>query len=334
MKLISLFFSTLLLLNAIIFSLYHHDQKEELRNEIFNKIKLYNYTFEDKNIVIDVVKSKDAAELFTLKIEKNEIFAYFNIPNSKQNSLKIIYDFEKYQEKLDSLALNSILNFLLSSLVLIFLSLAYSLFALKPLKEAINLLEVFLKDIIHDLNTPITSILLNLKILSKKPSTEAIKRIEYSAKSIGSLYKNLEANIHETTLHIEDVDIQKLLQEKIEYFSYLYPHVQFSLELKNTSLQTSYDALSIILENLLSNACKYTKENAKVTIKTEDKTIWIQDNGIGIKDVNKVFDRFYKESDRGLGLGLDIVKKLCHKLNIDINLKSSPEGTTFELTLR
>jgi two-component system OmpR family sensor kinase len=334
LKSFSLFFSTLLLLNIIIFSLHYHDQEEELQNEIFNKIKLYNYTFEDKDITIDVVPLKNIHELFSLKIEKDEIFAYFDIPNSKQNSLKVIYDFTKYKLELKKVFKQNILYFFLSSIVLFLLSIIYSLYALKPLKEALYLLETFLKDIIHDLNTPLSSILLNLKILHKKTSFEALNRIEYSALSIGSLYKNLESSINQSNFEITTVNIKELIDQKIEYFSYLYPDTTFELDIQTDTIQTSNDAISRILENLISNACKYAHKNPKISLHVKDKTIIIKDNGIGIRDTKKVFERFYKENERGLGLGLDIVKKLCKQLNIEINLKSSPEGTTFELTLR
>ncbi|WP_157840824.1 histidine kinase dimerization/phospho-acceptor domain-containing protein [Halarcobacter anaerophilus] len=53
-------------------------------------------------------------------------------------------------------------------------------------------MENFLKDLIHDLNTPSTSILINSKMLKKHGDFEEIERIELSAKTISSLYKNLE----------------------------------------------------------------------------------------------------------------------------------------------
>lgn len=334
-KSFSLFFFTLVVLNGIIFLLYYQNQKETLQREIFNKIKLYNYTFDDQDISIDVVNMKDINKLFTLKITDTEIYAYFDIPSSKKNSLKVIFDFTKYQDQLNLLFKQNILYFFLTSFVLFFLSIIYSLYSLKPLKEALNLLDIFLKDIIHDLNTPISSILLNLKILTKKDSPEAIKRIKYSALSIGSLYKNLEASINQASFEISSVDIKELIEQKVKYFSYLYPETTFVLDIQTDALQTSQEAISRILENLISNACKYSQEKPEISLQVKNRTIVIQDNGIGIKDTKKVFERFYKENERGLGLGLDIVKKLCDKLHINIVIQSSyKKGTTVKLTLK
>lgn len=284
---------------------------------------------------IDIVPLKQADELYLLRIERDEIYAYFDIPNSTQNTLKIIYASQKYENQVNSILFTNLIYFLLSSLVLFGLSIFYSLYALKPLKEALHLLEEFLKDIIHDLNTPVSSILLNLRILKQKDSQEAKKRIELSAKSIGSLYKNLEASIKDSPLHITTIDIKELLEEKIEYFQSLYPDICFELLIKTDKLHSSYDELSRILDNLISNACKYNKENGRVKIEVSQNRIIIQDSGFGIKDTKKVFNRFYKESERGLGLGLDIVKKLCQKLDIEIEITSElGVGSSVELTLR
>ena len=133
---------------------------------------------------------------------------------------------------------------------------------------------MFLKDIIHDLNTPISSILLNLQILKKKNSQEAIKRIEFSAKNIGSLYNNLESIIKEEDLNIEEINISDLIKEKIEYYSYLYPQIKFIFETKIQTIHSSYNELSRILDNLISNACKYNKPNGKVWLHvTKEKII-------------------------------------------------------------
>ena len=334
-KSFSLFFLTLIILNSIIFFLYYQEQKKALHVEIFNKIKLYNYTFDDKHILINIVPIKQTSELYSLHVEDNEIFSYFEIPSSHKNSLKIIYPNEVYKKELNSLKNTNLLYFFISSFILMILSTLYSLYAMKPLKDALSLTEEFLKDIIHDLNTPISSILLNLKILQKKKSEEAIKRIEFSAKNIGSLYNNLEITIKENPIQREEVDIKSLIDEKIEYYAYLFPNIEFKTDIQIDTLQTSYDEISRILDNLISNACKYNKADGSVSIFIDSNKMVIEDSGIGIKNIHKVFDRFYKENDRGIGIGLDIVKKLCKKLGYHIKIKSELDiGTKIQVTLK
>ena len=328
-----LFFITLTLLNGIIFILYFQEQKHSLHVKIFNKIKLYNYTFTDKDIKVDVVKMKNKKNLFNLNIKNNEIFVYFDIPNSKTSTLKVIYPYEIYKKDLKNLINRSLIYFFLSSIILFLLSILYSMYALKPLKNAYNLLDEFLKDIIHDLNTPISSIFLNLKILKQKKSDEAIKRIEFSAKNINSLYGNLEMIIKDNPLKIEDIDIKTLIDEKIDYYSYIYPQISFSKNIQINHLKTSKNEFIRILDNLISNACKYNRQNGKVAIYIDNIKMTIEDSGIGIKNIKKVFDRFYKESDRGIGLGLDIVQKLTKKLGYNVDITSKVDiGTKVEVT--
>jgi two-component system OmpR family sensor kinase len=330
-----LFFSTLLILNITIFYLYFSEKRGALHVEIFNQIKLYNYDFKDKDMLLDIVPRKKASMLYKLFIKKNEIYAYFDIPTSKKNILKIIYPYNKYKKELKNIKKEVVIYFFISTFILFILSILYAFYTIKPIKEALSIMEMFLKDIIHDLNTPISSILLNLQILKKKNSQEAIKRIEFSAKNIGSLYNNLESIIKEEDLNIEEINISDLIKEKIEYYSYLYPQIKFIFETKIQTIHSSYNELSRILDNLISNACKYNKPNGKVWLHVTKEKIIIKDSGIGIKNIKKVFERFYKESDRGLGLGLNIVKKLCDKLGYKIDIQSKLNlGTTIEVTLR
>ena len=92
--------------------------------------------------------------------------------------------------------------------------------------------------------------------------------------------------------------------------------------------------LSIIINNLISNALKYSEENngISIIISEENDTIEcvISDFGIGIpiNDLGKIFDQFYRSKSiensdiKGTGLGLSIVKRLCTLLNLDIKITS------------
>lgn len=330
-----LFFLTLILLNSAILYFYYNEQKNNLHDEIFNKLRLYNYTFEGENIRVDVIGDFNPDKHYSLFIENGEIYSLFDIPSSQKNSLKVIYDYDIYEDNLSKVFLDALMKFLLSSFILLLLSLFYSWYALKPIKNALHLLDEFLKDLIHDLNTPVTSIMLNLKILKNSYKQSAIERIWYSTKNISTLYSNLEALIKEQTMKLENINVENLIREKIEYYSYLYPHIHFELLPHSSHLLSSKNEFSRIIDNLISNACKYNKKDGQVTITLHEKKIVIEDTGIGINNIDKVFERYYKENDRGLGLGLHIVKKLCKKLDMDINIKSEPnKGTLIELTLK
>ena len=103
--------------------------------------------------------------------------------------------------------------------------------------------------------------------------------------------------------------------------------------------------LSIIINNLVSNALKYFNENAKLNIILTDKNgkmeCQIIDSGIGIpsEDLQKIFNQFYRSKAiehtgiKGSGLGLSIVRRLCALLQIDIKITSKENvGTTVFLS--
>jgi two-component system OmpR family sensor kinase len=123
------------------------------------------------------------------------------------------------------------------------------------MKNAYLLLETFLKDIIHDLNTPITSISLNVQILKKKYSDSSINRIELSSKLIGTLYQNLEIYIRNLPLEKKEFDLYPLIEERISYFKQLYPLISIEFSGKECILYSSETGIIRIIDNLLSNAC-------------------------------------------------------------------------------
>jgi two-component system OmpR family sensor kinase len=322
LKSFSIFFLSLAILSTVIAYLYYGEQKHSLEDGILAKMKIYNYTFKNPDFSMDIVPAGGAPELATLVITPQELHALFPIPASQGYLLKIIYPYSTYEAQLDALTLRIAGIYAAVLLVLLLFSIGYALYALKPMRNALHLLEEFLKDIIHDLNTPVTAILLNTRLLEKKYHDVALHRISLSAKTIGTLYKNLETTIHQLPSTAEPVALGKLVKERVAFFKELYPGLSFSLDLSEKSVRSNEDALVRILDNLLSNACKYNKPKGSVHVVWDGSQLTIEDTGRGIARVDRVFERFFKETDRGLGIGMNIVKKLCEQLEIGIKIES------------
>ncbi|MDF1881060.1 ATP-binding protein [Sulfurimonas sp. MAG313] len=89
-----------------------------------------------------------------------------------------------------------------------------------------------------------------------------------------------------------------------------------------------------MLHNIISNACKYNKQNGSVILVSQGTSLSISDTGIGINQPQKVFERNYTEHLSGFGIGLDIVKRLCEHMNITIEVSSSDKGTEFILDFK
>ena len=298
---------------------------------------MYNcsWTLKCKEFEYEIVSKKEYE--FGLKDGGNHFYAYFNVPNSKRYSLKIVYSYEKYRKDHKEFFSNILIHFLLSTIILAIVTFFISYYTLKPMRRAFKINEEFIKDILHDINTPLTAIVLNLSMIDDKKYERYIKRLQNSVESILSLQKNLKTFLKEIhKINWTTVDVYELLKSKIDTFKGLYPEIDLIL-IKQDSLiiRSDKELLERVIDNLISNACKYnTHKTPFVKIELTKGGVVIEDNGKGIKDVDKIFNRYYKETQRGVGLGLNIVKKLCKELNIEINIKSTiGVGTKVELKM-
>lgn len=315
--------------------MYYQEKIDEMENNILYEMREYSYDFIGDDFSLDIIEDNKINEIFKIYHSEEGITAYFEVPSKGPYLLKVLYNKIKYKEDSNQLLKKVFeLAFIIFFLIL-FISIGFSFYSLRPMREAVILLEDFLKDLIHDLNTPATSILLNAKLLRKRGNFEEIERIEICAKGISSLYKNLELMTPENIINDEPVILDELIDQKIEILQKIYPSIIFIKNSINIPIQSNKNAVERILDNLLTNACKYNKKNGQVAITITNKKLIIKDTGIGIKNTKKVFQRYYKENDNGLGIGMSIVKQLCDILDIKINIQSAiDDGTTVELTFK
>jgi two-component system OmpR family sensor kinase len=315
--------------------MYHVDKVKDIEQNILYQMKDYTFDFKGDTFSLDIVQDDKQKKLFKIYHCKEGLCAYFQISTTGPYLLKVIYDKKKYEEVYHEFLIKIFKFSIIIFFFLLFISIGFAMYSLRPMKEALHLLEDFLKDLIHDLNTPATSILLNSKLLRRRGDFEEIERIELSAKSISSLYKNLELITPNQMARTEDVSLEELVNGKIEILHKLYPKIQFNKNMENIIIKSNKNALDRIIDNLLTNACKYNKKNGQVNISISAQKLIIEDTGIGIINVKKVFQRYYKENDTGLGIGMSIVKQLCDILDIDISISSViDKGTKVELTFK
>ncbi len=336
LKIFFIFSSILAVLTLVIALLYYQQKKSFLNQSLLSQMREYNFNFKGKKFDATIVKKRPDYNTDKLYINTKEVYSLFKISKKSKNLLKIIYPKTRYDKDLFEIKKSIVLWYLLGLLVIVLLSVFYAYYALYPMKKALHLIEDFLRDVIHDINTPVTTILLNCSSLKKRADIQEIKWIEISAKKILSLYKNFEIEIKGFTLNRYKVDIYSLVLERVDYFKELYPRIEFNIKGDTTFWSIDKEAFVRVIDNIISNSCKYSKsKNAKIYISIENEKISIADNGIGIKNPERVYDRFYKENERGLGIGMNIVKKLCDSMGISILISSKKDiGTTVELTLK
>jgi len=310
------------------------NDKAQLEEKIQIEMKLCAYTVQCEGLKTDFVeKDKDKEENILYK--HGDFYSYFKVPTVDKYLMQVIYPESRYLSRVEKIK-NSVYNkFFFYSLFSAFVSFLFSLYAVMPLRKALRMNEEFVKDILHDFNTPISSMRINFKLFKREiGENRKIERLENNIETILSLQNNLQIFLKGIPAQTEEFNLKELLEKRIRYFKILYPDIDYSLSVEKVLLKANKDALVRIIDNLLSNAGKYNRTNGKVFISLRDRTLRIEDTGKGIKDPKRIFDRYYKEQDRGIGIGLHIVKKLCDELHISIKVKSKEkEGTTIVLNL-
>jgi signal transduction histidine kinase len=220
------------------------------------------------------------------------------------------------------------------TLILIIISILFALYTTNPLKKAFKLNDEFIKDILHDINTPLSALRINLKILSREfGNNDAITRSQESIVNILSLQDNMKYYLDQSDLNKEKINLTHIIKEKVNFFKIQNDNIYFILKInEDIFLNTNQNAISRILDNILSNAIKYNKKNGAVTISFKNNILLIEDTGNGIKNTKRIFDRYYKENENGIGIGLNVVKKLCDSIGISITVESKiSKGSIFKL---
>ncbi|TNE79043.1 MAG: hybrid sensor histidine kinase/response regulator [Bacteroidetes bacterium] len=206
----------------------------------------------------------------------------------------------------------------------------------------------------HDLRAPLMSILglVELSRLDKENSDpfEYLQMIESSVLKLDSFIQNIieyYQNARAEGLK-ENINFKELVDDAIAVLKNTDQTVEFEVNINDElPFQNDEFRIRVILNNLISNAIKYQKEDGTVpkvniTIRTEPKYAFlsIQDNGVGIlqEHMESIFKMFFRtkssKKSPGTGIGLYIVKEALNKIGGEIKVKSVyGEGTTFELIL-
>ena len=211
---------------------------------------------------------------------------------------------------------------------------------LKPIKDEREKLNNFIKDTTHELNTPISAILMSCE--KEELSKKQIERIRLASVKISEIYKDLTyifLEDKEKKINLEDISLKKIIQEELKYFEVLAEKkkIIINADLEELDYKINENDFIRVFNNILSNAIKYNKKAGFINIELKDKQLMIKDSGIGIdeKKVKDIFNRYYRatKDSGGFGIGLNIVKNICDEYKIKIDVQSKiKEGTTFILT--
>ncbi len=211
----------------------------------------------------------------------------------------------------------------------------------------------------HEFRTPLAVLKGTMEVLIRKPRTEAEYKEKISAcvKEVDKLndmveqlliltrYEEGKCSLNYDQYPLEDlIDnsvclfCDEILSKKIEVKTLISP--------KGTSVYTDMYSFTTILNNLISNAVKYTNKEGEIEIKTYEMDrqliAEIKNTGSGIpnKNLQHIFEKFYRaynsehRETNGFGLGLPIVQRFCSLLNIEIEITSEiDKHTLVKLTI-
>ena len=312
-------------LNTEEFSMIKYAREIKMGNDLSKFSDEYKHVFPKKTFqYIDIKNFTTTKDRFIKFIPLNKHGKYFEIIKSTKSFDKKIFE------------LKSKIAIVQLILLMIFAFISYRLAknALLPLEQSILTLDRFAKDLIHDLNTPVTSMKLNIKLLKKDVKfgdNRALERLNKSVHTISELHENLTILLQEETFQMQETDITNIAKEVIQIQQQIYPNINFSIDNSPLMAKINTNAMKQILQNIISNACKYNSKNGFVKIYTKEKKLYIEDSGRGIENSQKIFERSFSDKNSS-GIGLDIVKRLATSMDIDIEVQSGSKGSIFILS--
>ena len=194
-------------------------------------------------------------------------------------------------------------------------------------------LQEFTENASHEIQTPLSVILLNLdEALQSELDEKTSRKIYTSYQAALRLSRLNEKLLLLTKLDnhqfnsAEETDLLKVVQEILNEFSPLFDDktISISIDLKQ-SFYASLDKglASILISNLLSNALKYCEAKGETLIHMDENGLTISNSLLSHIDVSQLFDRFHKQNANSdsLGLGLSISKKIADLAKLSIELK-------------
>jgi signal transduction histidine kinase len=223
--------------------------------------------------------------------------------------------------------------------------LSFSMSILKPLFKSDEKLELSIKETIHELNIPVSTIKMNTQLLEKtitdEKSLKRLDRIKQASNNLLKLYENMEYNIKKEIDKIDkqEIYLDDLVKNCVDKFADIKKDTKIFVDVPNIRVLTDINGFEKTIDNLISNAIKYNIiENPIVEIKYKDNIFSVFNTGekIDTKNLFIVFDKYFQEnsSKDGFGLGLALVKEFCDKNKISINIDTLENGNRFNLNLK
>jgi len=210
-------------------------------------------------------------------------------------------------------------------------------------KKILKAQKRFLRYAVHETNTPLAVIMANIELLELEFGKNThISNVEAATKNMYGIYDDLSYLAKKDKLIYErqKLILGTFIKSRIEFFNIVARQSNLSFEFQDScthdTVEINETNLQRIVDNNITNAIKYTKEFETIKIKLYENSDYcvfeISSNSGIIKEPERIFSAYYRESKlkNGLGLGLRLVKSICDEENIKIELKSNEKNTSFK----
>ncbi|WP_314702118.1 HAMP domain-containing sensor histidine kinase [Campylobacter rectus] len=210
--------------------------------------------------------------------------------------------------------------------------------SLRPLYRRIDFLNGFIRDTTHEINTPLSVILMSIEMFETDPQ-KYLNNIKTASKTISTLYEDLTLVKFggEEDNAVTTFSLSELVRDRLSYFglNLEQKNINLNAQIAEVQLRSSYKKVRKIIDNLLSNAIKYCDENGDVGVNLTPSALMISNGGAGIakENLSRIFDLYarFDERNGGFGIGLHIVKTFCDELGFKISCKSKEGLTEFRV---
>lgn len=188
----------------------------------------------------------------------------------------------------------------------------------------------------HQIKTPISAMRLLLQSEDDAPFTAELNQELFKIEQyVEMVLQYLRLESMSSDLVLMEYPLEDLVRQAVKKYSVVFIHKKISLNLKNFSCQVLTDEkwLVFVLEQLLSNALKYTlKGSVSIYMASDErKTLVLEDTGIGIRpeDIPRIFDRGFtgyngRMDKKSTGIGLYLCREILNKLGHTIRITSMP----------
>jgi len=200
----------------------------------------------------------------------------------------------------------------------------------------------FIKNAIHEINTPLSIIITNIDLFKLKyGENKYLSKIEAGSKIIHNIYNDLTYLVKKDRIEYPSsiLNLSEFIKQRIDFFDEIAigNSLVFQMDIEeDICLDFNETQLQRVCDNTLSNAIKYSYEKNNIIVKLLKENnciiLSIENTGDVIENPSNLFERFYRENNSrgGFGLGLNIIKEICDKNNVNIDIYSKDNQTRFK----